>query len=114
MVTLVGMSPSVVSVASKSVDGVTPLRALALQAYWALRRVRPPDLIGTSEIHTWMRTHTPRADRPSGSLVRTTLLAAGVPHRKMGRPRRGTTLRPVPPPPFARCAAHPLLTSPQK
>ncbi len=83
---------------------MTPLRALVLQAYWALRRVRTPEIIGTPEIRAWIRTHEPRAERPSDTLVRVTLLAAEVPHRKMGRPRRGTTTAPVPLPPF--CPPH--------
>ena len=114
MVTLVAMIPSILCKAPKSVDGMTPLRALALQAYWALRRVRTPDLIGTPDIRSWIRTHAPYADRPSDTLVRVTLLAAGVPHRKEGRPRRGSTLPPVPIPPFALTGREPERPAPPK
>lgn len=114
MVTLVGMTPTVVSAVLPTADGVTPLRALVLQAYWALRRVRTPDLIGTPDLRAWIRTHAPYTDRPSDTLVRVTLLAVGVPHRKPGRPRRGTTPTPVPIPPFCPTRRHPGRSAPPK
>jgi hypothetical protein len=93
MVTFVGMGTPNASYALKDVDHLTPPRALILASYYGLRRFLEADRIGTSEIHAWIRAREPGVERPSGSLVRTTLLATGVPHRKEGRPRRGTTLR---------------------
>ena len=85
---------------------MTPLRALVLQAYWALRRVRTPDIIGTPDILNWIRTHAPRAEPPSATLVRVTLLAAEVPHRKGGRPRRESTFPALATPPFLPAPRH--------
>ena len=94
------MEAPLVSQGSGSVDGVTPLRARTLEAYYALRQFRPPHLIGTPEILGWLRAHKQGLARPSGSLVKTVLLAAKVPHRHDGRPRRDTVLRFDPAPPF--------------
>jgi hypothetical protein len=96
MVTFVGMGIPNASYALKGVERLTPLRALVLQSYYGLRRFHEADRIGTSEVRAWIRSREPGVERPSGSLVRSTLLAAGVPHRKEGRPRRGTALRIVP------------------
>ena len=87
------MDAPLVSKGSGSVDGVTPLRARVLEAYYALRQFRPPDLIGTPEILGWLRASRRSVARPSGSLVKTVLLAAKVPHRHDGRPRHETVLR---------------------
>jgi len=94
------MEAPLVSQGSSRVDGVTPLRARTLEAYYALRQFRPPDLIGTPEILGWLRANKRGITRPSGSLVKTVLLAARVPHRHDGRPRRDTALRFDPAPPF--------------
>jgi hypothetical protein len=96
MVTFVDMGTPNASYALKDVERLTPLRALVLQAYYGLRRFHEASGIGTAEIRAWIRAGEPNVERPSGSLVRSTLLAAGVPHRKEGRPRRGATLRIVP------------------
>ena len=86
------MDFATVSKAPQSIDGVTSLRALVMQAYWALRRVRTPDLIGTPDIRFWIRANAPRAERPSDSLIRATLLAARL-------PRRAGAVRVAAPPP---------------
>ena len=96
MVTFIDMGTPNASYALKDVERLTPLRALVLQAYYGLRRSHEADEIGTSEIRAWIRAREPKVERPSGSLVRMTLLASGVPHRKEGRPRRGRLLRIVP------------------
>lgn len=111
---MVLMDLTTVSKAPQSIDGVTPLRALVLQAYWALRRVRTPDQIGTPDVRYWIRANTPRAERPSDSLIRATLLAAKLPRRVEGRPRRGSTMPYVPVPPFAFQIAEDSRTAPQK
>lgn len=59
---------------------------MTLQAYYALRRLAASDCIGTEEILAWIRVHEPRTERPSGTIIRMALLAAGVPHRPPGRP----------------------------
>jgi len=108
------MDFATVSKAPQSIDGVTSLRALVMQAYWALRRVRTPDLIGTPDIRFWIRANAPRAERPSDSLIRATLLAARLPRRAGGRPRRGTTMPYVPVPPFLSASRDDSPTAPQK
>ena len=110
LVSFLGMEAPLVSQGSSSIDGVTPLRARALEAYYALRQFRPPSLIGTPEILGWLRANKRSAARPCESLVRAVLQAAGVPHRHDGRPRRGTALRFDPAPPF--CAPQPWRSGP--
>ncbi len=94
---MVLMVLATVSKAPQSIDGVTPLRALVLQAYWALRRVRTPDQIGTPDIRFWIRANTPRAERPSDSLIRATLLAAKLPRRAGAEPLVTGRARPYDP-----------------
>jgi len=69
-------------------DDLTPTRALILEAYYALRRVRTAASIGSGEIRHWIRQHEGPGQIPSESLVLSTLIAAGVPRRGTGRPRR--------------------------
>lgn len=71
-------------------DGLNPTRALILQAYYALRRTRPAELIGTREILEWIERHEPALDTPSNSLVQLTLKHADVAHRGRGQPTRAS------------------------
>jgi hypothetical protein len=68
-------------------DGLNPTRALILQAYYALRRSNTPDRIGSSEIATWIKRCEPTEAMPCESLIRLTLVHAGIAHRAPGRPR---------------------------
>jgi hypothetical protein len=75
------------------VDGLNPTRALILQAYYGVRRVYAPDLIGTRQIAAWIQHHEPSEVLPSDSLILLTLRDAKLVHRRCGRPRHD---RPTP------------------
>ena len=68
-------------------DGLNPMRALILQAYYSLRRTRLPGDIGTTDIVDGIETHEPHLNAPSAALVQLTLKGAKVAHRAPGRPR---------------------------
>jgi hypothetical protein len=68
-------------------DGLNPTRALILQAYYALRRTRPPNHIGARDISSWIRAREPDEPLPSDSLILLTLARASLAHRAPGRPR---------------------------
>jgi hypothetical protein len=78
-------------------DHLTPARALILQAYYALRGHTPAAQIGSHEIRVaireFIRLHRLSREVPCASLVRMTLLEAGVPHRPTGRPRKESRTR---------------------
>jgi hypothetical protein len=80
-------------------DGLNPTRALILQAYYGLRRIYAPPLIGTQQIAAWIKLNEPNESFPSDALIQLTLVRAEVPHRRPGRPRRESAA-PVPAPPF--------------
>jgi hypothetical protein len=74
-------------------DGLNPTRALILEAYYALRRMRLPGHIGTRDISVWIKTREPTESRPSDSLILLTLARAGIAHRAPGRPRQDSVAR---------------------
>jgi hypothetical protein len=81
-------------------DGLTPMRALILEAYYALRQVRAASTIGSAEIRKWIRTRKGCGDVPSESLVLLTLAEADVPRRGTGRPRRESRVQDASAPPL--------------
>jgi hypothetical protein len=70
---------------------LSPRRALALEAYFALVQHRPPTTIGATEIRQWVRQGK-GVRPPSEALIRETLIARGLPHRVRGRPRNDSKL----------------------
>jgi hypothetical protein len=74
-------------------DGLNPTRALILQAYYTLRRTYAPERIGCREIARWIRLHEPKESQPSESLIRLTLVHAGITHRSPGRPRNDSRVQ---------------------
>jgi hypothetical protein len=72
-------------------DGLNATRALILEAYYALRRRSTPREIGTRQIAVWIERHEPEESMPSDALIQLTLKQAKVPHRRPGRPRKGST-----------------------
>jgi hypothetical protein len=77
-------------------DGLNPSRALILQAYYALRRIYVPGRIGCREIARWIQLNEPKEPLPSDSLIRLTLVHAGIAHRSPGRPRNDSRVRILP------------------
>lgn len=69
-------------------DGLNSARALILQAYYAMRRTRLANKIGTREIKAWIARHEPTESLPSDSLILLTLGHTKIAHRPPGRPRR--------------------------
>lgn len=80
-------------------DGLSSARALILQAYYAMRRTRLANKIGTREIKAWIARHEPTESLPSDSLILLTLGHTKIAHRPPGRPRRDD-LAPAPAPFF--------------
>jgi hypothetical protein len=63
-------------------------RALILHAYFGLRRTRTGRMIGVREVREWIGAHEPEADVPSDAVIQRALVAAGVAHRRPGKPHR--------------------------
>ena len=59
-------------------DGLNPRRALILQGYYALRRQRPANTIGTREIADWIKANEPEEDAPSACSTQPAISATSV------------------------------------
>jgi hypothetical protein len=69
-------------------DAIDATRALILHAYFGLRRTRAGRSTGVREVREWIGTHEPETDVPSDAVIQRALVAAGVAHRRPGKPHR--------------------------
>lgn len=67
-------------------------RSLILHAYFGLHCTRPGPVIGTHEIHDWIKTYYPDAEIPSDATIQRTLVASGLLHRGRGQPRNDSRM----------------------
>jgi hypothetical protein len=80
-------SPQGIALALRD-DAIDATRALILQAYFALRRTRTGRAIGVREVREWIDVHAADTACPSDAVIQRALVAAGLTHRRPGKPHR--------------------------